>query len=219
MYRGNVNDAAWESFSPEVVNCACDDEAQIARAIASISASDWRRLEAAVKSLPDHAARQYLLNDRYQVTVSVNDPDGDIAKTNALFGLEKPVLGLLTVVQMAGLAYLRKLFLPDAPPIGWLLITILSVALAIVELEVLLRLIGKPSGLLDLRTTFGRVTIGVLGTVVLAVGLLFLFQLHQQQQPQENAQVDPIKQMMQDPNFKRGAQYMQSHRSKAPTTH
>jgi hypothetical protein len=50
-YFGDSGRGAWQDFHPLVAPCACTNEAEIKRAVASIDANDWIILSQAMKSL------------------------------------------------------------------------------------------------------------------------------------------------------------------------
>jgi hypothetical protein len=52
LYAGDVHDAAWKNFEPEVINCVVHDTIEIERVLGSISELDWRKLDVCLAQIP-----------------------------------------------------------------------------------------------------------------------------------------------------------------------
>lgn len=52
LYHGNVQAAAWQNFSPEVIHCVVADPEEIARVVGSISESEWQALDGWLAHIP-----------------------------------------------------------------------------------------------------------------------------------------------------------------------
>jgi len=67
FYGGNVRDDAWQNFYPTVVNCLCDDDAGIARALNSIAAKDWAALERELEFVPTKGQGLYRVRPKERI--------------------------------------------------------------------------------------------------------------------------------------------------------
>jgi len=52
LYFGNVRQAAWQNFSPEVINCVVQDPEEIARVLGSIQEHEWQSLDNCLAQIP-----------------------------------------------------------------------------------------------------------------------------------------------------------------------
>jgi hypothetical protein len=52
LYFGNVRQAAWQNFSPEVINCVVQDPEEIARVLGSIQEHEWQSLDNCLAPIP-----------------------------------------------------------------------------------------------------------------------------------------------------------------------
>lgn len=66
LYLGNVKDAAWKNFWPEVINCVIHDPPEINRVLSSIPEEEWQLLDACLARLPDRKPGLHHIGNLYE---------------------------------------------------------------------------------------------------------------------------------------------------------
>jgi len=93
LYFGNVRQAAWQDFSPEVINCVIRDPDEIARVLGSVSEPEWQTLDAWLAQIPVARPGLYRMWGASSA-VGVQPDENDIAPAKPWFKTVPAIIGL-----------------------------------------------------------------------------------------------------------------------------